>query len=218
MGAGSSIIICGQKFDVGNRVITWEDDNSINAYRLTRTDDPTKIYPFAPAKGLGQQAARLRPRRLMGGDRSIDRLRQVISQFVVHHDGCFDSRTCFHVLHNERGLSVHFLIDWDGTIFQTLDLVDCAFQAAGVNEISVGVELANRGDALRFPTDYTASSGPHSRRDKVTCTINNAQFLAYSYHKAQVDAMTAIGKCLARVFPGLPQVYPAEGQVEPIWN
>ena len=76
---------------------------------------------------------------------------QVIRQFVVHHDGCQDSRTCFQVLHNERGLSVHFLIDNDGTIFQTLDLVDCAFQAAGVNEISVGVELANRGDALRFP-------------------------------------------------------------------
>ena len=88
----------------------------------------------------------------MGGDRSLDRLRNVVRQFVVHHDGCFDSRTCFHVLHNERGLSVHFLIDNDGTIFQTLDLVDCAFQAAGVNEISVGVELANRGDASASPT------------------------------------------------------------------
>jgi hypothetical protein len=122
------------------------------------------------------------------------------------------------VLHNERGLSVHFLIDWDGTIFQTLDLVDCAFQAAGVNEISVGVELANRGDAFRFPNDYNASSGPHSRREKVTCTINNAQFLAYSYHKEQMEAMRAIGRCLARVFPSLPQVYPADEGGEPIWN
>jgi hypothetical protein len=217
MGAGSSIIICGQKFDVGNKVVTWEDDPLINAYTLHRTDNPKEIYPFSPAKGLGQQASRFRPRRLMGGDRSLDRLRGIISQFVVHHDGCFDSKQCFHVLHNERGLSVHFLIDWDGTIYQTLDLVDCAFQAAGVNEISVGVELANRGDALRFPNDYNASSGPHSKRDKVTCTINNAQFLAYSYHKAQYEAMQAIGKCLARVFPGLPQVYPAEGDGEPIW-
>jgi N-acetylmuramoyl-L-alanine amidase len=218
MGAGSSIIICGQRFDIGHKVITWEDDNSINAYRLTRTDDPTKIFPFSPAKGLGQQAARLRPRRLMGGDRSLERLRGVISQFVVHHDGCFDSRTCFHVLHNERGLSVHFLIDWDGTIFQTLDLVDCAFQAAGVNEIAVGVELASRGDAFRFPNDYTASSGPKMKREKVTCTINGSQFLAYAYHKVQIEAMQAIGKCLARIFPGLPQVYPAEGDGEPIWN
>jgi hypothetical protein len=218
MGAGSSIIICGQRFDVGQKVITWEDDPSVSAYTLHRTDNPKEIYPFSPAKGLGQMAARYRPRRLTGGDRSLDRLRQVISQFVVHHDGCFDSRTCFHVLHNERGLSVHFLIDWDGTIFQTLDLVDCAFQAAGVNEISVGVELANRGDALRFPSDYNASSGPHSKREKVTCTINESQFLAYAYHPAQVQAMTNIGKCLARVFPGLPQTYPCEADGEPIWK
>ena len=99
----------------------------------------------------------------------------------MHHDGCQDSRICFHVLHNERGLSVHFLIDNDGTIFQTLDLVDCAFQAAGVNEISVGVELANRGDAMRFPNDY------HGKRDKVTCRIHGHQFLAYDYTPAQID-------------------------------
>ena len=53
MGAGSSIIICGQRFDVGNKVITWEDDPSISAYTMHRTDKPSEIYPFAPAKGLG---------------------------------------------------------------------------------------------------------------------------------------------------------------------
>jgi N-acetyl-anhydromuramyl-L-alanine amidase AmpD len=210
--AGSSIIVCGQRFDVGQRVITFEDDPTVNAYTLHRTDKPSEIYPFQPAKGMGGMAARYRPRRLIGADRSVDRLKQVIKQFVVHHDGCQDSRTCFHVLHNERGLSVHFLIDNDGTIFQTLDLVDCAFQAAGVNEVSIGVELANRGDAQRFPNDY------HGKRDKVTCSIHGHQFLAYEYTKAQVESMISLGRAMARVFPNLPQSFPAGGDGEPMWT
>lgn len=211
MGAGSSIIVCGQRFDVGQRVVTYADDAQFSAYTLHRTDKPSEIYPFQPAKGMGQMAGRYRERRLIGSDRSIERLKQVIRQFVVHHDGCQDSKTCFHVLHNERGLSVHFLIDNDGTIYQTLDLVDCAFQAAGVNEISIGVELANRGDAQRFPNDY------HGKRDKVTCTIQGHQFLAYAYTKAQMDTMISLGKSLARIFPNLPQSYP-QVNGDPLWR
>jgi N-acetyl-anhydromuramyl-L-alanine amidase AmpD len=210
--AGSGIIICGQRYDVGQRVVTFEDDKEFNAYTPHRTDKPSEVPPFQPAKGMAGIRDRWRPRRLIGSDRSIERLRQVVRQFVVHHDGCQDSKTCFQVLHNERGLSVHFLIDNDGTIYQTLDLVDCAFQAAGVNEISVGVELANRGDAMRFPNDY------HGKRDKVTCKINGHQFLAYAYTKAQMDSMISIGKALARLFPNLPQQYPnAGGDAEPLW-
>jgi N-acetylmuramoyl-L-alanine amidase len=212
MGAGSQILICGQRFDVGQRVITFQDDPGINAYTPHRTDKPNEVPPFAPAKGMAGVRDRWRPRRLIGADRSLERLKQVLRQFVIHHDGCADSRTCFQVLHNERGLSVHFLIDNDGTIFQTLDLVDCAFQAAGVNEISVGVELANRGDALRFPNDY------HGRRDKVTCKINGHQFLAYEYTKPQIESMISLGKTLARVFPNLPQTYPTSGGDDQMWG
>jgi hypothetical protein len=210
--AGSSILICGQRYDVGRRVVTFEDDPSFSAYTLHRTDKPSEIYPYAPAKGLGMMAARYRERRLIGADRSLSRLQQVLRQFVVHHDGCPSSKSCFQVLHNERGLSVHFLIDNDGTIFQTLDVVDCAFQAAGVNEISVGVELANRGDAIRFPDDY------HGQRDKLTCTIHGHQFLAYGYTKEQLVSMTALGKTMARMFPNLPQTYPLASSGDPLWT
>lgn len=212
MGAGSSIIVCGKRYDIGNKVVTFEDDPNFSAYTPHRTDDPKMIPPFQPAKGMEGAVMRYRPRRLMGGDRSIDRLRQVLKQFVLHHDGCMDSKMCFHVLHNERGLSVHFLIDNDGTIYQTLDLVDCGFQAAGVNEIAIGVELANRGDAIRFPNLYGG------KRDKVTCTIHNHQFLCYDYTKEQLEAMAAIGRGLARIFPNLPQAYPEGPDREQLWT
>jgi len=66
------------------------------------------------------------------------------SFFVCHWDVCLSSESCFKVLQN-RGLSVHFLIDNDGTIYQTMDMNDIAYHAGGRkwNERSVGVEISN---------------------------------------------------------------------------
>ena len=52
------------------------------------------------------------------------------------------STQCQKVL-DKRGISVHFLIDNDGTIYQTLDLQHAAYHAGNVNRKSVGVEIAN---------------------------------------------------------------------------
>ena len=57
----------------------------------------------------------------MGEDAPYDAVKSVIKQFVIHHDGCASADMCFNVLQNERGLSCHFLIDNDGTIFQTIE-------------------------------------------------------------------------------------------------
>ena len=215
MAESSSIIVCGQRFDVGRRVITWEDDPKISAY-TPHCVSRDCIFPFAPAKGLGTMKERLRPRRLMGSDRSLPRLQQVIKQFVIHHDGMGTSRDCFRVLHDERGLSVHFLIDNNGDIYQTLDLVDCAFQAAGVNEISVGVELCSRGNKIEKGT-FPEQLYRQYPREPVTCAINGHQWLSWSYTKEQYDAMIELGRALARILPGLPQVCPVGGDGEPIW-
>tara|TARA_B100001250_G_scaffold409549_1_gene434095 strand:- start:934 stop:1830 length:897 start_codon:yes stop_codon:yes gene_type:complete len=62
--------------------------------------------------------------------------------FVNHWDVCLSSKSCARVL-NKRGLSVHFCIDNDGTIFQLLDTQHVAFHAGGYNKQSVGVEISN---------------------------------------------------------------------------
>jgi len=216
MADGSSIIVCGQRFDVGNRVITWQDDPSISAYTPHCISDPSRLYPSQPAKGIGQNTMRYRGRRLIGADRSLSRLQQVVKQFVVHHDGMGTSRDCFRVLHDERGLSVHFLIDNNGDIYQTLDLLECGFQAAGVNEISIGVELCSRGEKIE-PGAFPAQLYERYRRDKVTCTINAHQWLCWDYTAEQYQAMTNLGRALARIFPALPPAYPSEGGGEPLW-
>lgn len=63
---------------------------------------------------------------------------------VTHWDVCLSSESCFKVL-SKRGVSVHFGIDNDGTIFQWLDMDHAAWHASnnGVNNLSVGVEISN---------------------------------------------------------------------------
>ena len=64
--------------------------------------------------------------------------------FVNHWDACLSSKSCQSVL-DKRGISVHFLIDNDGTIYQTLDMQHGAWHAGSerVNRASVGVEISN---------------------------------------------------------------------------
>ena len=62
--------------------------------------------------------------------------------FVNHWDVCLSSESCAKVLNN-RGISVHFLIDNDGTIYQMLDTQHAAWHAGNINGCSIGVEISN---------------------------------------------------------------------------
>ena len=66
------------------------------------------------------------------------------SFFVCHWDVCLSSKSCHKVL-QKRGISVHFAIDNDGTIYQFMDMNDVAYHAGGKtwNNKSIGVEIAN---------------------------------------------------------------------------
>jgi len=88
--------------------------------------------------------------QVRGGGWDLDSLSRVVDQFVIHYDVAGSSRQCFRVLHDVRGLSVHFMIDVDGTIYQTLDLKERAWHATTSNDRSIGVEIAQIG-AYPFP-------------------------------------------------------------------
>tara|TARA_R110000824_G_scaffold69826_6_gene179722 strand:+ start:465 stop:1379 length:915 start_codon:yes stop_codon:yes gene_type:complete len=72
------------------------------------------------------------------------RPRRPVRYFVNHWDVCLNSKSCQKVL-DTRGISVHFLIDNDGTIYQTMDMQHAAWHAGSerTNRASVGVEITN---------------------------------------------------------------------------
>lgn len=67
-----------------------------------------------------------------------------VKYFVNHWDVCLNSETCVKVL-RKRGISVHFCIDNDGTIYQLMDANDIAYHAGSSkwNADSIGVEITN---------------------------------------------------------------------------
>jgi len=69
---------------------------------------------------------------------------RIPTMFVSHWDVCLSSKSCFNIL-KKRKLSVHFLIDNDGTIYQIMDCNDIGYHAGNrkVNTKSIGVEISN---------------------------------------------------------------------------
>jgi N-acetyl-anhydromuramyl-L-alanine amidase AmpD len=210
---GSSIIVAGQPFEVGRPVVLWNDPQGFDAYQI-RCIDQTGGCCNSDSKRYGT--------RKNIGKGTLEELQQNISQFVLHFDGCVNSRSCFKSMHNRPrpsgegcGLSAHFMIDADGTIYQTLDLVERAFHAEEVNSISIGAEICNRGRVDRsewpkLPPDYRT----RPTRDVV---VNGEHHEAYEFRPEQYDSIVALTRTLLRVFPRIKPVIP-ERDGQPIMD
>ncbi|MBK9384008.1 MAG: N-acetylmuramoyl-L-alanine amidase [Planctomycetes bacterium] len=161
---GDEILVCGQLFHTGTKVVLWTDPYGYDAYRVDlrfpaetgkRAEPPQGARYATLRKHLSaEQKARVEERGW-----ELLELQQEVQQFVMHYDVCGTSRQCFKVLHDIRGLSVHFLLDVDGTLYQTLDLKERGWHAGEANDRSIGVEIAHIGayesqDAPEFARFY----------------------------------------------------------------
>jgi N-acetylmuramoyl-L-alanine amidase len=158
---GDEIVVAGRYFRTGAPVVVlWTDPGGYDAYRTEYRFEPFEERAYDPEfRALyGPQRYNLRADGLSeaeletvrGGGWPLELLRREVDQFVIHYDVCGTSQRCFDVLHDHRGLSVHFMLDIDGTIYQTLDLKERAWHAAHANTRSVGIEIANIG---AYPPD-----------------------------------------------------------------
>jgi N-acetyl-anhydromuramyl-L-alanine amidase AmpD len=161
-----------------------------------------------------------------------------VDQFVVHYDVAGISKNCFKVLHDQRGLSVHFMLDVDGTIYQTLDLKERAWHATTSNSRSIGIEIANMGayppglmkvldewyprDASghpflkvpeRFgdPMIYTRDFvGRPARPNLVHGMVQGRELFQYDLTPEQYVALTKLTAALCKVFPKISCDYPRD--------
>ena len=133
------------------------------------------------------------------------------TMFVAHWDVCLSSKSCFNVL-KKRGISVHFCIDNDGTIYQLMDCNDIGWHAGNrkVNNNSVGVEISNAYYPKYQELYRTRGFGPrpiwrnakvHERKLK--------PFLGF--YDVQIEAFKALTKALHNAY-GIPLAAPMDGK------
>jgi N-acetylmuramoyl-L-alanine amidase len=221
------LIIANQRFNIDANIKNWHETGwDATQFRCIpeKIGGSTKctdgIHPYGEkAKNRHERRFSTRPAlRRYGMNPPLEAVKAVVRQFVLHHDGMYSAASCWNVLHNERGLSCHFLIDNDGTIYQTLDLALCGFHASEFNPISIGVELCNRGDAKKEPHYYDDVKRYPDRREQKTCQIGGSKILAYDFTKPQYASMGDLAKALAKLLPNMPIDYPQDAPGKQAWR
>ena len=168
---GDEIVVAGQFYRIGAPVVTWMDPGGYDAYRTERrfskyeessfeattqaiADGKSKAEIKSPNRfglrygNLPAATQHYTPNELeavRGGGWTLPMLQKTVDQFVLHYDVAGTSKSCFNTLQDDRGLSVQFMLDLDGTIYQTLDVKERAWQATISNNRSIGIEIANIG-------------------------------------------------------------------------
>jgi N-acetylmuramoyl-L-alanine amidase len=148
--AGTEIVVCGEYYDIGSPVVLFSDPGGYDAYsEVPRFEDapvgedgqPIRKKRYGERRNLPTDVAA----RVAANGWTREDLARVARQFVIHYDVCGTSRQCFKILQDKRNLSVHFMLDVDGTIYQTLDLKERAWHAGTANDFSIGIEVAHIG-------------------------------------------------------------------------
>ena len=249
---GDEIIVAGQLVHTGTRVITWMDPGGYDAYRVERRFGPfdqssweTSHVAVADLKtpnryGL-RKAGSLTPEqleRVRGGGWGLPLLQEVVDQFVIHFDASGTSRQCFKTLQDVRDLSVHFMLDLDGTIYQTLDAKERAWHATSSNTRSVGIEMAspgaypvNNAEALdrwyakdesgrtriKLPESFGDGGirtkdfvGRPGRSEPIIGRIQGQELKQYDFTPEQYRALIHLTAALCKVFPGIHCDYPRD--------
>jgi len=176
-GFGQSIILCGQSVGVGTRVVLWTEPPYFDAYK------PHPVFSDEGPQGLRYQPGRAE---------TLEQARAAIDQFVIHYDGCGTSELCFRVLQDRRKLSVQFLLDVDGTIYQTLDAREHAWHATKANPRSVGIEIAHLGA-------FAADAAPQGA--SVVGRVQGQVLHQAPFTDAQLEALVKLAAGLCRALP-----------------
>ncbi len=245
---GDEIMVCGQLFHTGTPVVLWTDPGGYDAYRVERRFVPLDEADWQASKDVLRTPNRYGMRRdhltddeierVRGGGWDLPLLQKVVDQFVLHYDVCGTSRRCFQVLHDRRGLSVHFMLDLDGTIYQTLDCKERAWHATTSNDRSIGIEIANMGAypvgepspleewyvrdetgqmRIHVPQDVGSPGfrtpdfvGRPARDEPIVGTINGHELRQYDFTPEQYRSLIHLTAALCNIFPRIKCDFPRD--------
>ncbi len=222
------IVVCGERYHTGTRVVLWDDVGGFDGYLERCFVRPDRLLPSNPSAGCdtseryGVRACLLDGSGdVLAMDVRTERatVRRHVDQIVVHYDAAGSSRRCFEVLHDERGLSAHFLVDVDGVIYQTLDVRERARHARAANDRSVGIEIANMGAydtpealmAAQRVLDERSQTRARDPSEMVIGYLQGRRLHQFPFAEAQYESLVLLTRALREALPAVQPVCPLDG-------
>lgn len=230
------IIVCGERFRTGGApVVLWTDKGGYNFhYTKAKVGTPeerkpahVRISPLTDEKIAEIKRDGWTP----------EFLRENVDQFVIHYSVDPTSRDTFNTL-VKRHLSVQFMLDLDGTIYQTMDAQEEAPQATKANGRSVGIEIANLGarspaDVGQFNEWYKKDAsgnvnivvppkygdggirtknfhGHPARPELIKGIVQGKEYEQYDFTPQQYSSLIKLTATLCTVFPKITCDYPRQ--------
>ena len=135
------------------------------------------------------------------------------TMIVTHWDAALSAESCKNIL-ERKGISSHFIIDNDGTIYQMVDTSSVCWHAGirKVNARSIGIDFSN--------AFYTKYQGHYVRKGFGERPILSGSRLHggkveehLGYYPVQIEAYKALVKALADHYP-IALAYPSEAGSE----
>lgn len=197
----NNIIVCGKSFPINTKVVLWNEPNGLNAYDTTQYTYKTQNRKTGKTESTTIKGKRYNPRFR---NPTLQKLQDNITQLFFHHSGLYNAQTTFNVLHKERGLSCHFILSDDGTLYQTLDLQEKAFHGGSCNQNSIGIEIDSRANADRYPNAYDEYHQKNYNvlpRKKRVDFINGQKITGYTYNEPQYEALIKLKNIICNIFP-----------------
>lgn len=224
---GDEVLVCGKLYHTGTPVVLFSDPGGYDGSKHT-AGPVTRPVQSTPGSKLTET--------VRGGNLTLDQLRHFVDQFVLHYDAEGISKECYRVLERRR-LSVHFMLDLDGTVYQCVDLREDCFHATIANSRSIGVEIANVGawegiETIRQKEWYSRRGnetlitipsrfgsvrtrnwvGHPAEPAPVGGVVQGRTRLQYDYTLDQYAALSHLGATLCTLFPKIRPDYPRTPQ------
>jgi N-acetylmuramoyl-L-alanine amidase len=231
--SGDEIIVCGERFHTGTPIVLWTDPGGYDFHYSAAPGSPEERKPKHVRRSplTDEEIAKVRNEGW-----TLNSLREHVDQFVIHYSVDGTSKLTYDKL-NQRHLSVQFMLDLDGTLYQAMDLQEEAPHATKANGRSVGIEIANigaySGDIaplnewykknaegkidLKIPAQYGDGGlrtknfvGQPDRPEIIKGVVQGKVYEQYDLTPQQYQSLTHLTAALCSVFPKITCDYPRQ--------
>ncbi|MFO0748376.1 MAG: N-acetylmuramoyl-L-alanine amidase [Myxococcota bacterium] len=204
-----SVVIAGQVVPVGLAVDTsrfrFEDVQMRRHYAREHDLDDVKL----PMDGWYENRLTKEGVRIEGNDREA--VARAVDLVVLHDTRTLDALEAMAQMEASGG-STHFVIDWDGAVYQTLDLAWEANHSHrdAIDHRSVSIDLVNPVVLESAPLPPAAKSAGVERPLSEFVVVQGQEVQEWGYTAEQLAALKKLLRALGDVLPAVPLRVPRD--------